>query len=48
MEKYEIEEIKSNLQSYLELNGIDTRRNFRCLNPAHLDDDPSMRYYDIY
>jgi len=46
MEKYEIEEIKSNLQSYLELNGIDTRRNFRCLNPTHLDDDPSMRYYD--
>ncbi len=46
MEKYEIEDLKTNLQSYLERQGIDTDKFFRCINPQHTDDNPSMKYFD--
>ncbi len=32
------------LEAYLRERGIDPRRRFRCLNPDHLDRDPSMGY----
>lgn len=32
------------LDTYLRGKGIDPRRRFRCLNPKHLDRDPSMGY----
>ena len=32
------------LADYLRSRGIDPRRRFRCLNPEHLDRDPSMGY----
>ena len=32
------------LETYLRERGIDPRRRFRCLNPDHLDRDPSMGY----
>ncbi len=34
--------VKSQLESYLRGKGIDTRGNFRCLNPEHYDSKPSM------
>lgn len=46
MEKYQIEDMMSNLQSYLETNGIDTSKLFRCLNPEHIDNNASMKYFD--
>ena len=46
MEQYEIEIIKSNLQSYLETKGYRTDRFFTCINPEHADNHPSMKYYD--
>ncbi len=36
--------IKSQLKSYLETNNISTRKPFRCLNPEHTDNNPSMSY----
>lgn len=36
--------IKANLQNYLEMKGINTRRPFSCLNPDHPDSTPSMMY----
>ena len=38
------EYVKSQLESYLQRMGIDTRRKFRCLNPQHNDEHPSMSY----
>ena len=32
------------LADYLHMKGINPRRRFRCLNPEHLDRDPSMGY----
>lgn len=46
MDKYEIENMMSNLQSYLERNGIDTSKLFTCINPNHEDRNPSMKYFD--
>lgn len=46
MEEHEIIELKSNLQDYLERNGIQTDRFFRCINPNHLDRNPSMKYFE--
>lgn len=34
--------VKRQLESYLQGKGIDIRRPFRCLNPAHKDNKPSM------
>lgn len=46
MEQYEIENIKSNLQTYLETKGYRTDKFFTCINPEHADKHPSMKYYD--
>ena len=46
MEDNEILELKNNLQDYLERNGIQTDRFFRCINPNHLDRNPSMKYFE--
>ena len=36
---------KESLEFYLEeMHGIDTRRNFNCLNPDHADYHPSMAF----
>lgn len=34
--------IKEQLENYLQSKGINTRHPFRCLNPAHIDNKPSM------
>lgn len=34
--------IKPRIGEYLQARGIDTRHNFKCLNPAHQDNNPSM------
>ena len=39
-----IAELKGYLKDYLETRGIDTRQNFRCLNPQHEDKNPSMGF----
>ncbi len=39
-----IAELKGYLKDYLEARGIDTRQNFRCLNPHHEDRHPSMGF----
>ena len=36
--------VKDQLKSYLESKGIDTRKPFRCLNPDHADNTPSMSF----
>lgn len=36
--------VKEQLKSYLESKGIDTRKPFRCLNPEHEDNTPSMSF----
>lgn len=46
MERYEIDDMKANLQSYLEMQGYDTRNLFNCINPEHTDTNASMKYYD--
>lgn len=38
--------LKQNLRTYLEQKGIDIKKPFKCLNPAHDDQNPSMSYYD--
>ena len=38
------EYVKSQLESYLQRMGIDTRKHFKCLNPNHRDENPSMSY----
>lgn len=34
--------VKDRLEDYLQWKGINTRRQFRCLNPDHSDNNPSM------
>ncbi len=46
MEQYEIDDLKTNLRDYLERQGIDTSKMFRCINPYHEDRNPSMRLFD--
>lgn len=38
------ESLRPFLADHLRGKGIDTRKRFRCLNPEHLDRDPSMGY----
>ena len=38
------EYVRQHLKEYLEYQGIDTRRNFKCINPNHQDNTPSMSY----
>lgn len=38
------QEVKARLPEYLRSKGIDPRRPFRCLNPEHQDNSPSMSY----
>lgn len=38
------EEIRGRLEDYLRGQGINTRKPFRCLNPDHADQKPSMSY----
>lgn len=40
-----IENLKMLLPKYLIDNGINIKKNFRCLNPNHNDQTPSMTYY---
>lgn len=35
-----------NLRDYLEFHNIDTSKFFTCINPHHLDRNPSMKYFD--
>ena len=37
-----IEKLKPKLADYLELKGINTRKNFTCIHPDHDDEKPSM------
>lgn len=46
MEQYQIDDIKTNLRSYLESQGINTSRHFKCINPNHFEKNASMKYYD--
>lgn len=46
MEQYKIDEMMTNLQSYLESAGIDTSKFFTCINPNHIDRHPSMKYFN--
>ena len=41
------EEVKNRLEEYLRELGIDVSRKFRCLNPSHADENPSMSYDKI-
>ena len=36
--------LRPHIVDYLHERGIDPRKRFRCLNPAHLDRDPSMGF----
>ena len=36
------ETAKKMIENYLQQKGIDTRKPFKCLNPAHADNNPSM------
>ena len=38
------EQLKGRLEDYLQQKGINTRKPFNCLNPAHNDNTPSMNY----
>lgn len=38
------ESLRPRIEDYLYDKGIDPKKRFRCLNPAHLDRDPSMGY----
>ncbi len=38
------ETVRGYLEDYLRSKGINTRNNFKCLNPAHEDKHPSMGY----
>ena len=46
MEQYEIDDMMTNLQDYLERQNINTSRFFRCINPQHIDSNASMKYFD--
>jgi len=37
------DDIKNELSGYLESKGIDIKKSFRCLNPDHADNNPSMK-----
>lgn len=40
-----LEAVKENLEDYLQLKGINPRKNFKCINPQHREDnDPSMSF----
>ncbi len=45
MEQYEIDNLLTNLQNYLEKRGYDTSRFMNCINPNHTDNKPSMKYF---
>lgn len=38
------DDLRPRIVDYLHERGIDPQKRFRCLNPAHLDRDPSMGY----
>jgi len=38
------EEVKGRLEEYLQQKGINPRKPFNCLNPAHADSNPSMSF----
>lgn len=38
------EALKARLEDYLQQKGINTRKPFKCLNPAHTDNKPSMSF----
>ena len=40
----DFDSLRPYLVDYLHMKGINPRRRFRCLNPEHLDRDPSMGY----
>lgn len=42
--KYTLGNLKTRLPDYLKDNGIDINRGFRCLDPNHEDNNPSMHY----
>lgn len=44
MNEYEKNRIKEHTEDYLHKMGVDTRKPFKCLNPAHNDNKPSMSY----
>ena len=37
-----LQQLKTMIEPYLQARGIDTRHNFKCLNPEHNEDNPSM------
>lgn len=41
------EKVKNHLEDYLHELGIDVSKNFRCLNPKHTDENPSMSYDNV-
>jgi DNA primase catalytic core len=40
-----IEQLRPYLQQYLQRQGIDTDKHFKCINPAHHDHDPSCHIF---
>ena len=46
MEQYEIDDMMTNLQNYLERQNINTSKFFRCINPLHQDSNASMKLFD--
>ena len=46
MRDEKIQEIRGQLESYLQRKGINTRKNFTCLAGTHADKNPSMSYKD--
>jgi len=40
----EKQDVKEQLESYLQERGVDTTKPFRCLNPEHEDKNPSMSF----
>ena len=46
MEQYEIDDMMTNLQNYLERQNINTSKFFRCINPQHHDSNASMKLFD--
>ena len=44
MNEYEIQQTKEHTADYLRKMGVDIRKPFKCLNPAHKDHNPSMSY----
>ena len=46
LDDYQVEVLKTNLRSYLESQGINTSRHFKCINPEHFETNASMKYFD--